>query len=153
MSEFALPTTDLASARLRPQQIERLTGLIERHIEEGRFPGAQIAIARHGKLALFRTFGNATLQKRADDQALWLLYSNTKVVTAAALWVLAEQGAFRFTDRISEHVPDFARNGKGDVTVLQVMTHRSGFPSAVVPPEAWEDHALLKETVCNFSLE
>jgi CubicO group peptidase (beta-lactamase class C family) len=153
MSEFALPTTDLASAKLRPQQIERLTGLIERHIAEGRFPGAQIAIARHGKLALFRTFGNATLQRRADDQSLWLLYSNTKVVTAAALWVLAEQGAFRFTDRVSEHVPDFARNGKGEVTILQLMTHRGGFPSAVVPPEAWEDHAALKETVCNFTLE
>ena len=153
MSDFVLPTTDLASANLRPQQIERLTGLIERQIAEGRYPGAQIAVARHGKLALFRTFGNATLQRRADDQTLWLLYSNTKVVTAAALWVLAEQGAFRFTDRISEHVPEFARNGKGDITVLLLMTHRGGFPNAVVPPEAWEDHAFLKETVCNFTLE
>lgn len=153
MSNFALPATDLEGAKLRPEQIERLTALIERHIAEGCYPGAQIAIARHGRLALYCTFGKATLEKRADDQTLWLLYSNTKVVTAAALWVLAEHGAFRFTDRVSDHVPEFARNGKGDVTVLQLMTHRGGFPSAVVPPEAWEDHALLKETVCNFTLE
>jgi len=153
MTDFVLPNTDLASARLRPEQIDRLTALIEAHIAEGRYPGAQIAIARHGRLAVFRTFGNATLQRSADDQTLWLLYSNTKVVTAAALWVLAEQGAFRFIDRVSDHVSEFARNGKGDITVLQLLTHRGGFPNAVVPPEAWEDHALLKETVCNFTLE
>jgi CubicO group peptidase (beta-lactamase class C family) len=153
MTGFALPATDLAAADLRAEQIDRLFALIEGHIAEGRYPGAQIAIARHGKLALSRTFGNAALKRPADDKTLWLLYSNTKVITAAALWVLAEHGAFRFTDRVADHVPEFARNGKGDITILQVMTHRAGFPTAVVPPSVWEDHALLKETVCNFSLE
>jgi CubicO group peptidase (beta-lactamase class C family) len=153
MTGFPLPETDLAAAGLRGEQIDRLVALIERHIDEGRYPGAQIAIARHGSLALFRSFGNATLARPAQDATLWLLYSNTKVVTACALWVLAERGLFRFTDRISDHVPEFARNGKRDVTVLQLMTHRGGFPNAVVPMEAWEDHALLKEAVCNFALE
>ncbi|MCW3473500.1 serine hydrolase domain-containing protein [Limobrevibacterium gyesilva] len=153
MTGFPLPQSDLSAAGLRAEQIDRLVALIERHIAEGRYPGAQIAIARHGSLALFRTFGNATLDRPADDRTLWLLYSNTKVVTAAALWVLAERGLFRFTDRVSDHVPAFARNGKRDVTVLQLLTHRGGFPNAVVPQKAWEDHALLKETVCDFSLE
>jgi CubicO group peptidase (beta-lactamase class C family) len=153
MTGFALPATDLGGAKLRTEQIDRLIALIDGHIAEGRYPGAQIAIARNGRLALSRTFGKATLQKPADDKTLWLLYSNTKVITAAALWVLAERGAFRFTDRIADHIPEFSRNGKGDITILQLMTHRAGFPGAVVPPAAWEDHALLKETVCNSSLE
>jgi CubicO group peptidase (beta-lactamase class C family) len=151
--DFVLPTTDLAAAGLRFEQIDRLVALIHTHIRDGRYPGAQIAIARHGQLALFRTFGNATLSKPADDRSLWLLFSNTKVVTAAALWVLAEHGAFRFTDRVSDHVPEFARNGKQDVTILQVMTHRGGFPKADIGPECWEDHALLKQRVCDFTLE
>ena len=150
---FQLPTVELAQAGLREEQIDRLVALIEKHIVEKRYPGAQIAIARHGSLAYFRTFGEAALGRAADDKSLWLLYSNTKVITAAAMWVLAEQGAFRFTDRVSDHVPEFARNGKRDVTVMQVMTHRGGFPTAVVPPKAWEDHKLLRETVCDFSLE
>ncbi len=151
--DFVLPATDLSAAGLREGQIDRLVALIERHIAEERYPGAQIAIARHGQLALFRTFGNATLTKAADDRSLWLLFSNTKVVTAAALWVLAEQGLFRFTDRVSEHVPEFARHGKQDVTILQVLTHRGGFPKAEIGPECWEDHALLRERVCDFTLE
>jgi CubicO group peptidase (beta-lactamase class C family) len=153
MSAYPLPSTTLAEAGLREDQIGRLHALIEGHIKAGRYPGAQIAIARHGKLAHFHTFGEAAAGKPATDESIWLLFSNTKVITAAACWVLAEQGAFRFTDRMADHVPEFARNGKGDVTIMQVITHTGGFPNAEVPQAAWEDHGKLREAVCNFSLE
>ncbi|HYD05978.1 MAG TPA: serine hydrolase domain-containing protein, partial [Reyranella sp.] len=107
---FPLPATDLDSAGFRKDQIGRLIELIEKHIAEGRYPGCQIALARHGKLALFRSFGNAVTEpakRAAADDTLWLLYSNTKVVTAVALWVLAERGLFGFSDRIADHVPEF----------------------------------------------
>src|SRR5262249_6736785 len=135
---------------------DRLIALIGRHIAEGKYPGCQIALARHGKLALFKSFGDAVTnpaRRAAGDDTLWLLYSNTKVVTAVACWVLAERGLFSFADRIAEHVPEFARNAKGDITVLQTITHRAGFPNAVVGEECWADHKRLRETVCNFSLE
>ena len=153
MAGYPMQTTDLESAGLRPEQIARLAALTEKHIAEGRFPGAQIAIARHGKLAWFKTFGDAAIGRKATDANVWLLFSNTKVVTAAALWVLAEQGAFRFVDRVSDHVPEFARHGKKDISILQVMTHRGGYPNADTPPAVWEDHALMRETVCNYPLE
>jgi CubicO group peptidase (beta-lactamase class C family) len=156
MSGFPLEQSELAGGEFRREQIDRLIRLIETHVAQGRYPGCQIALARHGRLVLERSFGDARVgpdRRPAADDALWLLYSNTKVITATALWLLAEQGAFRFTDRVAAHVPDFARNGKQDVTVLQLITHQAGFPNAVVPPEAWEDHAKLRETVCGFALE
>jgi CubicO group peptidase (beta-lactamase class C family) len=81
------------------------------------------------------------------------MFSNTKVVTAVALWTLFEEGAFRFTDRMADHVPEFARNGKQDITILDIITHRGGFPNATVPQEAWADHAKLRDGVCNYALE
>ena len=153
MSGYPLPTTTLDAAGLRADQIARLHAAIEGHIKAGRYPGAQIAIARHGELAHFQTFGDAAAGKPATDDTLWLLFSNTKVITAAACWILAEQGAFRFTDRMADHVPEFAGNGKSDVTIMQIITHTGGFPNAEVPPAAWEDHAKMREAVCNFSLE
>ena len=39
--------------------LQQLDRLIRHHIEEGRYPGAQIALARNGKLALFRSYGDA----------------------------------------------------------------------------------------------
>ena len=47
---FPLPATDLESLGIRREQIDRLVARIERHIAEGRYPGCQIALARHGKL-------------------------------------------------------------------------------------------------------
>ena len=99
---FPLPAADLESLGFRRGQIDRLIALINRHIAEGKYPGAQIALARHGKLALYQSFGNAVTEpakRAAADDTLWLLYSNTKVVTAVALWVLAERGLFSFSDR------------------------------------------------------
>jgi len=109
---FPLSTADLDSLGFRKNQIERLIELIEKHIAEGRYPGCQIALARHGKLGLYRSFGNAVTapaRRAAQDDTLWLLYSNTKVVTAVALWVLAERGLFGFSDRIADHVPEFKK--------------------------------------------
>jgi CubicO group peptidase (beta-lactamase class C family) len=153
-----LETAEPARLGLRPEAVDRLCGIIEGHIADNRYPGAQIAVARHGKLALFKSFGAARIapeQVAAGPETLWLMYSNTKVVTAAAIWVLVEEGALTFHDRIADHVPEFARNGKGDITLLQVLTHQAGFPSAAQPmaPAAWDDHALLRKLVCDFTLE
>ena len=135
--------------------LERLRKLIGGHIAEGRYPGAQIALARHGKLALFESFGNASLApaKAADERTLWLLFSNTKVLTAAGVWALVEDGAMRFTDRVADHLPEFARHGKGEVTLIQLLSHRGGFPSHEVPAACWADHELMRKTVCDFTLE
>ncbi|MCI0548244.1 MAG: beta-lactamase family protein [Candidatus Rokubacteria bacterium] len=153
---FPLPVAEPASLGLDPQCLDRLGEIITRHLAEGRYPGAQIAVARAGKLALFRTFGDARLEPQrlpARESTLWLLYSNTKVVTACAVWLLAERGALRFTDAVAEHLPGFEANGKGAITIIQLLTHQGGFPGADVPRAAWDDHDLLRASVCGFSLE
>jgi CubicO group peptidase (beta-lactamase class C family) len=153
---FPLSAATPSSLGLDPRALERLQELITRHLAEGRYPGAQIAVARDGKLGLFRTFGESRLEPSrtpARDESLWLLYSNTKVITACAVWVLAEQGALRFTDRVAEHVPGFEAHGKGDITIVQLLSHQGGFPNADVPQAAWEDHELLRRTVSDFTLE
>ncbi|MFO1197588.1 MAG: serine hydrolase domain-containing protein [Burkholderiaceae bacterium] len=153
MTAFPLPAADPAANAIRTDQLERLWALIERHRAEGRYPGAQVALARHGKLLVDRTFGEGVVGTPAKPDTLWLLYSNTKVVTATALWKLCEQGAFRFTDRVSDHLPGFERHGKRDVTIFQVITHQGGFPNAVLPKSAWLDHAKMRDAVCDFTLE
>jgi CubicO group peptidase (beta-lactamase class C family) len=153
---FPLTTGDLSSLGLDKQSLDRLSETITRHLAEGRYPGAQIAVARRGTLALAQTFGDARLDPgrvAARDETLWLLYSNTKVITACAVWLLMERGALRFTDRVAEHLPGFEQNGKGDITIVQLLTHQGGFPNADVPKEAWEDHDLLRRAVCGFTLE
>jgi CubicO group peptidase (beta-lactamase class C family) len=145
-----------SSLDLDPKALERLHETITRHVAEGRYPGAQYAVARRGKLAVFSTIGEARTdpsRAAAKDDTLWLLYSNTKVLTACAVWLLVERGALAFTDKVSERLPGFEQNGKGDITIIQLLTHQGGFPNAQVPKAAWADHDLLRKTVCGFTLE
>src|SRR6188508_2977426 len=96
---YPLQPADPSTLSFRMEQIEALIAFIDKQIGDGHYPGCQIALARHGKLALVRSFGNAVTDptpREATDNTLWLLFSNTKVICAAALWVLAERGALRF---------------------------------------------------------
>src|SRR5271167_3517362 len=154
----AYPLTEADPAKLgfAAKPLQHLDRLIRQHIEEGRYPGAQIALARHGQLALFRSYGNAKTEPRnapATDETLFLLFSQTKVLTSSAVWVLVEEGKLSFMDRIADHLPEFAARGKGEITLHQVMTHQGGFPSGDVTKATWTDHARMRAEVCDFSLE
>jgi CubicO group peptidase (beta-lactamase class C family) len=154
--ESPLPPSSPAELNFLAKPLHDLDRLIRRHVEEGRYPGCQIALARHGKLALFQTYGDARLRPErvpATDDSLWLLFSNTKVLTMAAVWSLVEDGTLSFIDRVADHLPEFAAHGKEDVTIFQVATHQGGFPSAGVTPASWADHTRMRAEVCDFKPE
>jgi CubicO group peptidase (beta-lactamase class C family) len=153
-----LEQADPQSLGLRRDRLEALCALVEGHIAEGRYPGAQLAVARHGKLALARTFGHSHLQpqpRKATSETLWRIYSSTKVLVAAGIWLLVEDGLLSFQDTVAMHLPGFEKNGKGDITLLQLLTHQGGFPAALDPidPAAWEDRELLRRLACDIELE
>jgi CubicO group peptidase (beta-lactamase class C family) len=139
--------------------LERLYERIDGHIAAGWYPGAAIAMARHGTLVAARSFGAArlagagTAAAAADQDTMWLLYSQTKPITSCAIWYLVERGKLRFHDAVADYIPEFSRFGKGRVTLYHLLSHQAGFPDANVPSEAWEDHTFLRECVCNFTLE
>jgi CubicO group peptidase (beta-lactamase class C family) len=156
MASFPLSPAKPSALELDDRALERLQGLIARHVADGRYPGAQIAIARREQLALTATFGDARTEPAraaAADDTLWLLYSNTKVITACAVWLLAEHGALSFTDTVAAHLPGFEANGKGEITIVQLLSHQGGFPNAEIPDAAWTDHELLRRSVSGITLE
>lgn len=155
----ALDMVSPEGAGIDPAALGRLYAQIEGHIAAGKYPGAAVALARHGKLVAAREFGMARLGSGgqaalpAESGTLWLLYSQTKPVLSCAIWQLVERGLLRWHDRVAEYIPEFARHGKGDVTIYHLLSHQAGFPNAGVGPEVWDDHAALREAVCNFTLE
>lgn len=155
-AQYPLPESSPSELGFAAKPLAHLDALIQSHIAEGRYAGAQIALARHGKLALFRTYGDARTaggKVPAANDTLFLLFSQTKVLTSSALWTLVEEGKVSFMDKVAEILPEFAARGKADITLQQVMTHQGGFPSADVTKATWTDHARMRAEVCDFSLD
>jgi CubicO group peptidase (beta-lactamase class C family) len=103
--ELAPKLTGLSTARL-----ERITEHLERnYIGPGKVAGCQVAVARHGHLAYFRSFGQMDRERgRAmSDDAIFRIYSMTKPITSVALMSLYERGYFQLNDPVSRFFPSW----------------------------------------------
>ncbi|HEV7158185.1 MAG TPA: serine hydrolase domain-containing protein [Caulobacteraceae bacterium] len=101
--ELAPKLTGLSVPRL-----ERITDHLERsYIQPGKIAGCQLAIARRGHLAYFRSLGSMDLErgKAMSDDAIFRLYSMTKPITSVALMSLYERGYFQLGDPVSRFFP------------------------------------------------
>ncbi|MBS1988984.1 MAG: beta-lactamase family protein [Cyanobacteria bacterium SZAS LIN-2] len=141
------------------KRLERLYARIDADIAEGKYPGAAVAMASGGEVIAERVFGVARLAQdgaapvAADAQTLWLLYSQTKPITSAALLILAERGLLNLHFPVAHYIPEFSKHSKGGVTAFHLLTHQAGFPNAMVTEAAWADHKLLQKEVCDFPLD
>lgn len=143
-----------------PLDLERLWDLVQSHIDEGRYTGCQIAMAHEGEVLMVKNFGWSRLNSLdaqeslpVQDDTLFLLYSNTKMLIATLLWKLFEQGRLSFNDTVSTYLKDFGQHGKESITLFQLITHQAGFPNQEVPQDAWLDHDRVLKAVCDFHLE
>jgi CubicO group peptidase (beta-lactamase class C family) len=137
------------------ERLEAVFARARRDVEEGVLPSAQVAVARRGKVAGVRTFGSAVQggeEKAATDETLYCIFSCTKAVVAAAVWLLFENGLLRLEERVAEIIPEFGTNGKHVVTVEQVLLHTGGFPYAPFAPDHWGDRRRLLEAFSRWRL-
>ena len=96
--------------------------------------GLQVAAYLDGKLVLDVCGGSAdqTTDRMVDGDTLFTVFSATKGVAATALHIQAERGLLEYDRPISQYWPEFAQQGKGQVTVRQTLDHSIGVPG--MPP-------------------
>jgi len=137
------------------ERLEALFARTRRDVDDGLLPSAQIAVARHGKVAGVRTFGRAVqggTERAATDETLYCIFSSTKGVVALGIWLLLEERLLRLDERVAGIIPEFGTNGKDIVTVEQVLLHTGGFPYAPFHPDHWEDRDRLLEAFTRWRL-
>ena len=61
-----------------------------------------------------------------ESNTMAMSFSTTKGVTATALHVLADRGAVAYDEPVARYWPEFAQNGKGEITLRHVLSHRAG---------------------------
>lgn len=115
--------------------LDALVARSRRDVADGTLPSCQLALALDGELVLDETFG-------APDDARYVTFSVTKAFSAAIAWAVIGDGRLTDRTRVADVVPEFAANGKQDVTIEHLLTHTAGFPRAPMRPEEGVDREL-----------
>lgn len=98
------------SAGMSSDRLDRVTDVMQGYLDNGVLAGIHVLVARRGVIV----YDNAIGSRGADDDrplekdALYRIYSMTKPITAVAAMQLYEQGMFKLTDPVAEHIPEFA---------------------------------------------
>lgn len=90
-------------------------------------------------------YQNLLTKQEWDKNTLVPVLSTSKAVSAACLALLHSRGHLDYTEKVSTYWPEFAQNGKEDITVEQLLQHRAGL-SAVdqsLTPEIIQNHEKL----------
>ncbi len=93
------------------------------------------------------TYGAATPETR-----FWVA-SATKPIVASAVWLLIGDGELEIDRPVADYAPEFAENGKQDVTVEQVLVMTCGFPNAPMEPEEGTDPRRRIARLAGWTLE
>jgi uncharacterized protein YbbC (DUF1343 family)/CubicO group peptidase (beta-lactamase class C family) len=116
--------------------------IIQQAILDRNIPGAVLLVGHDGKVIYRRAYGNRALEPRREMMTLDTVFdvaSLTKVVaTTPAVMQLVEQGKVRLNDPVAKYLPEFAQNGKDDITVRQLFTHYSGLEPDLDLKTPWE---------------
>lgn len=120
--------------------LQQIDQIMNQAISQKLMPGAVTLVARAGKIVKHDAYGYAAQYTDGnfsemvkpipmEKDTIFDLASISKIFTATAVMILFEKGLFELDDPVAKHIPEFAANGKDNVTIRQLLTHTSGFVS------------------------
>jgi len=116
--------------------------IIQQAISDGNIPGAVLIVGHDGQVVYRKAYGERSLEPHREPMTLDTVFdlaSLTKVIaTTTAVMQLVESGKVRMNDAVAKYVPEFAQNGKDDITVRQLLTHYSGLEPDLDLKAPWE---------------
>ncbi|HEX6376545.1 MAG TPA: serine hydrolase domain-containing protein [Allosphingosinicella sp.] len=121
---------DAAEAGFDPEGLARIDRFLEeRYLAPGLLAGAQILVARDGKVVHFATAGTARATgERLREDALFRIASMTKPVTSIAFMMLLEEGKVTLDQPVDSVIPEWRQLGVYD-------GGGAGAPFRTKPPE------------------
>jgi CubicO group peptidase (beta-lactamase class C family) len=118
------------------ERLERIDAIMDEALIRNDIPGGVVLVSRADTIVFHKAYGFAQykpIKKRMQPDMIFDLASVTKpIATATSVMMLVEAGKIRFTDRVSDYVPEFSRFVYEDSTMAEqariwhLLTHTSG---------------------------
>jgi len=152
-----LPHTDPADVGLSAERLARLTDAMQAYVDDGRLPGAVVTVARRGRIAYQRAFGQRDIEASSSmrTDTIFRIASQTKAIVSVGVMMLQEQGALLISDPVGKYLPEFRDTtvavenedggyavvpAKRRITIRDLLTHTAGIGyGGGIAAERWED--------------
>ena len=145
-----------------PRQVEAIWTAVLDWYRSGVHPAMQVCVRRHGEVILNRAIGHARGRGPGDRRGAervpatvdtpFCVYSTSKAITAFVVHKLSERGLFDINDPVADYIPGYEKNGKHEITIGHVLSHRSGVPNlprSALDLDHLDDPGYLTEILVN----
>lgn len=107
---------------------DRVRDAFERNFTEHGDVGAAVAVWVDGDLVvnLWGGYADVRSRRRWRENTLASVFSGTKGLTSTCVHLLADRGEIDLDAPVARYWPEFGQAGKQDITVADVLGHRSG---------------------------
>ena len=114
---------------------EGVAEAFEANLASGEEVGAGCAVYHRGRLVVDLVGGYFDAERTTPytDEALQLVFSTTKGVTAIAVGMCVQRGLLDYDEKVATYWPEFAANDKDEATVAQLLSHQCGLFSVDRP--------------------
>lgn len=106
--------------------------------------GACFAVYHNGHLVvdLWGGVQNRDTGQPWTEHTMTVMFSTTKSIASTILAMVMDQEGVPYSRKVSEFWPEFGKNGKQDVTIMNVVLHQAGLP--------YTDQVVTKEDVADW---
>lgn len=114
---------------LNEEKLKEIDGLVDKAIKNQYTPGAQVLVARHGKIVYNKSFGTMSYddKTKVNNSTIYDLASLSKMLgTLPMVMKMYDDGKLRFDQKLGDLLPEFKKTDKANITVKELLTHNSG---------------------------
>lgn len=117
-------------AQSSPDRFVPLDLILQNAVAKGQVPGVVCLVGHNGAVIYRKAYGFRAVDPILEPMTLDTVFdmaSLTKVMaTTGSIMRLVQLGQIKLNDPAAKYIPDFAQNGKDEVTIRQLLTHYSG---------------------------
>lgn len=129
-----LPSKAPDAVGMSASRLESIDRVVQRGIKAGGYPGAAVVVGRKGAAVWQKGFGNLSWSSVSGgvdpDRTIYDVASLSKVIgTTTAVMVLYDEKKIDLDAPVFRYLPAFSGGLKDEVTVRELLTHRSGLPA------------------------
>lgn len=142
-------------------KISDIDKITQKYIDNKTIPGSVVLVCKNGRIIYHKAKGYAQVLENGNEKirkmrkdTIFDLASLTKIfATTQGIMKLVSENRINVDDKVCKYIPEFAKNGKENVKIRDLLTHTSGLLSWYPTYYHVKNSKEELEYICNLPLE